>query len=202
MGLEPAPEGIYRLSWIELAFRLTQATGKEEFSHVDAVQRELTSWWFAQAAAYMVLTRSDWRPIAWETGLMALFDEADDFDRKTAYSYLECLFTGLFAQPARFQDFEERSIHPEHVMGWAFTLSAAELSTLAASDDERPGLEGLERWRPTVMSAAFHLYLRLTGQLPEPEPEDPPAPEPLVIPFPEPAEAVSENEWTRPESFS
>ena len=34
MGLNPAPEGIYTFSWIELAFRLTQATGNQGFADV------------------------------------------------------------------------------------------------------------------------------------------------------------------------
>jgi hypothetical protein len=194
LGLEPAPAGIYRLSWIELAFRLAKATGRAEFAEVDAIQRELESAWYARAAAYMVLTRTDWRLIAWETGLLALLDSPDELDRDTAAGYLECLFTVLVAQPTRFQDFEARLIRPEHVMGWAFTLSREELSTLAASEDERRSQAEPEGIRPTITSSAIYLYLRMTGQLPSPEPEHVSEPEPLVIPFPEPGELVTENE--------
>ena len=77
MGLNPAPEGIYTFSWIELAFRLTQATGNQGFADVDRVRRGFTSHWYALAALRMALERPDWRQLAWQTGLAALFDDPE-----------------------------------------------------------------------------------------------------------------------------
>ena len=117
MGLNPAPEGIYTFSWIELAFRLTQATGNQGFADVDRVRRGFTSHWYALAALRMALERPDWRLLAWQTGLLALFDDPEQIDRETAVCFLECFFQAIFAQPARYQDCEARSVRPEHVWG-------------------------------------------------------------------------------------
>ncbi len=41
----------------------------------------------------------------------------EQIDRETAVCFLECFFQAIFAQPARYQDCEARSVRPEHVMG-------------------------------------------------------------------------------------
>ena len=185
MGLNPAPEGIYTFSWIELAFRLTQATGNQGFADVDKVRRGFTSHWYALAATRMALERPDWRQLAWQTGLLALYDDKEEIDRETAVCFLECFFQAIFAQPARFQDCEARSVRPEHVMGWVNTLSIEELSALAGGDDARQ--TETESWRPSLMASALDLYLRQSGQIPTSETDEVLKPEPLVIPIPDPA---------------
>ena len=135
----------------------------------------------------MALERPDWRQLAWQTGLLALFDDPEQIDRETAVCFLECFFQAIFAQPARFQDCEARSVRPEHVSGWVYTVSIDELSALAGGDDTRQNETETESWRPSLMASALNLYLRQSGQIPTSERDEVLIPEPLVIPIPNPA---------------
>jgi hypothetical protein len=65
LGLEVSSDDTYRLSWIELAFRLTQANGQAELADVAIVRRALYGYWLARAAAQAALSRPDWRQAAW-----------------------------------------------------------------------------------------------------------------------------------------
>jgi hypothetical protein len=168
LGLEVSPGHTCRLSWIELAFRLTQVTGKQELASVETVRRAITGSWYAREAARAALERPDWRRAAWSAGLLAVFDEPDEIGRAEAGCYLECFFLAVFTQPGRFQDLVDRRLQPEHVAGWAHTLSAEDLAGLAGAwDERRPGVDkdGVCR---TLLASALDLYLQWSGQLVKP----------------------------------
>ena len=191
MGLAPSQDGLYRLSWIELTYRLSQATGQRQAAEIETVRRALTSLWYARAAARAALTRPDWGALAWEAGLMAIFDDADEFDREIGACYLECFYLVIFAQPERFRDLAGRSARPEHTAGWAYILSAGEISDLAYATDERIDPGGEDGWQPSMMAGTLNLYLRLNGQIQEPELEPAPEAEPLVIGLPAKLENIA-----------
>lgn len=183
LGLEVSPDNIYRFSWIELAFRLTQASGRAELANPQVVERALSRYWLAQAAAQAALRRPDWRQVAWACGLLVLLDQPDEISPELADCYLECFFLAVFTQPERSRDWAARKVRPDHIAGWAYALSCAELSDLAGNCDER--LEGSARDGvcATIMASALALYLRWTGQITETEYEEN-LPEPDELPIP------------------
>lgn len=191
LGLPLSKDGLYHLSWIELTYRLSQATGQRQAAKVETVQRALTSLWYAVAAARTTIARPDWSALAWEAGLIAIFDDVDEITRETAACFLECFYLVVFAQPERFRDLSSRSTRPEHVAGWAFVLSAREIESLAYAADERERKAVIDGWQPSLMAGALNLYLRLSGQIQEPEPEPSPQAEPLVISLPARAEVIA-----------
>ncbi len=186
LALAPAADNLYRLSWVELAFRLARATGNPGFAEVEKVRRGFVSLWYAQSATKMALSRSDWNELAWETGLLALFDDPSQIKRETAACFLECFFQVLFSQPQRFRECETRSVRPEHIMGWVYTLSIGELAELSYQDDLR--LTPVDGFRPSILYSGMRLYLQRSGQIQDPEPAAVPEPEPLVVPLPHLAE--------------
>jgi hypothetical protein len=165
LGLEVSPDDTYQLSWIELAFRLTQASGQAELSGAATVERALSGYWLARAAAQAALSRPDWRQAAWTCGLLAALETEGDISPEQAGCYLECFFLAFFTQPERSKDWLARQVRPEHVSGWAYTLSVFELETLAGSCDERRGSATPEGICPTIMAAALNLYLRWTEKV-------------------------------------
>jgi hypothetical protein len=191
LGLPPSKDGLYRLSWIELTYRLSQATSQGQVADIETVRRALTSLWYARAAARAVLARPDWSALAWEAGLRTIFEDGDEITRETAACFLECFYLVVFAQPERFRDLSSRSARPEHVAGWAFVLSAGEIENLAYAADERERKAVIDGWQPSMMAGALNLYLRLLGQIQEPEPEPTPEAEPLVIALPARAEKIA-----------
>jgi hypothetical protein len=183
LGLEVSPDNIYRFSWIELAFRLTQASGRVGLANPEVVERALSGYWLAQAAALAALRRPDWRHVAWACGLLVLLDQPDEISPEQAGCYLECFFLAVFTQPERSRDWAARKVRPDHIAGWAYALPCIELSDLSGNCDER--LEGSARDGVcvTIMSYALDLYLRWTGQVTEAEyEEDLPEPDELPIP--------------------
>jgi hypothetical protein len=183
LGLEASSDDTYRLSWIELAFRLTQASGQAEFANVAIVQRALYGYWLARAAAQAALSRPDWRQSAWETGLLAMGEDPQAVTLEGAGCYLESFFLALFTQPQRSRDFAARQVRPEHVSGWAYTLSCGELAGLAGSTDDRQAGQSEARVCRTVMAAALELYLCWSGQVTETaQPLELPEPDELPIP--------------------
>jgi hypothetical protein len=183
LGLEVSSDDTYRLSWIELAFRLTQASGQAELADVAIVQRALYGYWLARAAAQAALSRPDWRQAAWEAGLLAMGEDPQAVTLVGAGCYLECFFLALFTQPQRSRDFAARQVRPEHVSGWAYTLSCGELAGRAGSTDERQAGQSEARVCRTVMAAALELYLRWWGQVTETvQPLELPEPDELPIP--------------------
>jgi hypothetical protein len=167
LGLEVSPDDTYRLSWIELAFRLTQASGQIETASVEIVQRAISAYWLARAAARAALKRPDWRKVSWKTGLLALCDDPQAVSQEAAACYLECFFLAVFTQPERSQDWLARQVRPEHVAGWAYTLSMSDLETLAGLCDERRMGDARGGVCTTILAAALNLYLRWTGQVVE-----------------------------------
>jgi hypothetical protein len=81
------------------------------------------------------------------------------------------------------RDFAARQLRPEHISGWAYTLSCGELARLAGSTDERQAGQSEARVCRTVMAAALELYLRWWGQVTETvQPLELPEPDELPIP--------------------
>lgn len=169
LGLETSPDDTYRLSWIELAFRLTQASGKAELASADLVRRGVTAYGYAKVAARSVLERTDWQVVAWRTGLLTLVDAPEQIRQPEAACFLESFFLAVFTQPERSRDLLERNVNPRHIAGWTQILSCEEFADLARSTDERQS-NPAERdgWQPTILFSALNLYLCWSGQGDEP----------------------------------
>jgi hypothetical protein len=183
LGLDVSHDDTYRLSWIELAFRLTQASGQAELANPEVVKRALSGYWQAQAATKAALRRPDWQQMAWACGLLVLLDQPDEISPEQAGCYLECFFLAVFTQPERSRDWAARKVRPEHTAGWAYALSCVELSDLAGNCDERLDDNAYTGVCATIMASALDLYLRWTGQVIEPDlEEDLPEPDELPIP--------------------
>lgn len=184
LELDVSPDGTYPLSWIELAFRLTRATGKPELANAETVRRGVTGYQYARTAAEAVLARPDWQEATWQAGLLALVDAPEQVEPSQAACFLECLFLAVFTQPERYKDLTARQVLPEHVAGWAAMLSTRELEDLTGASDERTGEQAEpEGWRDTILAAALHLYLQWSGQADLPNPIREPI-DPDVLPIP------------------
>jgi len=186
LGLDISPNHLYRLSWIELAFRLTRTTGREEFSNVDAVQRSLTSVWYACAASEAVINRSDWQETTWKAGLAALTDESEQIEEQAASLFLRCYFLAVFSQPERFSDLNTRGVRAEHICGWATTLSQDEIIDFGRDVDCRnTGSANEGEQRTSVLAAGMSLFLQWTGIEPARRPDEAPVTEPKMLPIPD-----------------
>lgn len=136
LDLQPGVEN--EVTWMELAFKLTQATGNEAFTDLPRVKSVIGTLMLAGGAADGVMELADWQGMAWASGLDVVSDadRPDYLHQDEAHRWMTCLFYQYFEQPARRDDLLARELSREAAAGWGSMLSIEDLAAMSLMVDE------------------------------------------------------------------
>ena len=129
LGLAPAPDGCYTLTWLDLGVRLARLTANPVFADHQALERQLMSHHYGEIVADAIVTTwSDWQSLALETGLEQFHGEGVTEAQARAwftwffYHVFVPIYPELKARGVTDRDVAgyARCLSPEAVLGMAF----------------------------------------------------------------------------------